>query len=73
MYIFGVAVRVMDPSTAGDYAFILIPESLARWHGCGPEPAGRRVNPVHSAMIPRSNPFDSFVPAYLWLQAEGVL
>ena len=63
----------MDPSTAGDYAFILIPEFLVRWHDFEPEPAGRGINPVDFGMMPRSNPSDSFVLAYLGLQAEGVL
>jgi hypothetical protein len=56
---------LMDPSTAGDYAFILISEFLARWHDYEPEPAGLRVNLVRFGMILRSTPFDSFVLAYL--------
>ena len=41
----------MDPSTLGNYAFIPIPEFLARWHDYYIDEEGRKITLVHFGLV----------------------
>lgn len=58
-------VYLMDPSTTGNYAYIAIPEFLARWHDYYLDNDGRRVEVVHLGMVFSSPRPPAFNPSEL--------
>jgi predicted double-glycine peptidase len=58
-------VYLMDPSTIGDYTFILIPEFLSRWHDAYLNAEHQNVKLVHFGMIFRSPKKSTYDPEEL--------
>jgi predicted double-glycine peptidase len=58
-------VYLMDPSTAGNYTFIAIPEFMARWHDSYTTQDGKNVKLVQLGMVFSSNRQPTYKPEAL--------